>query len=190
MPPNNRTCRNSAILVCFHFWNVYLYLNTCGHEKGMSRCVCLNKLHHCGWWGPSVSVKEKFTLEFPHFQLNVLPSFSTVGFWWKVFRIKISNKALHIQGSTDLSPCGSMGLGPWPLGRSIRGESGGRPSILLSRPEKQSSWSCEHWKVCVPSSCLIHCYSQQPELPHLKRKSSNRHMEASVTRLSQMYLDY
>lgn len=140
-----------------------------------------------------------------HFRISTLPaecppiSFSTVGFWWKVFRIKISHKALHIQGSTDLSPCGSMGLGPWPLGRSIRGESGGRPNILLSRPEKQSSWSCEHWKVCVPSSCLMrpmaghkngHCYSQQPELPHLKRKSSNRHMEASVTRLSQMYLDY
>lgn len=33
-----------------------------------------------------------------------------------------------------LSPWGGMGRGPWPLGRSIRGESGGRPGILLSRP--------------------------------------------------------
>lgn len=30
-----------------------------------------------------------------------------------------------------LSPCGGMGR---PLGRSIRGESGSRPGILLSRP--------------------------------------------------------
>lgn len=35
---------------------------------------------------------------------------------------------------TDLSPCGGMGRGPWPLGRSILGDSGGRPGILLSRP--------------------------------------------------------
>lgn len=33
-----------------------------------------------------------------------------------------------------LSPWGGMGRGPWPLGRSIRGDSGGRPGILLSRP--------------------------------------------------------
>jgi len=33
-----------------------------------------------------------------------------------------------------LSPWGGMGRGPWPLGRSIRGESGGRPGTLLSRP--------------------------------------------------------
>lgn len=96
-----------------------------------------------------------------HFRISTLPaecppiSFSTVGFWWKVLRINVSHKALHIQGSTNLSPCGGMGLGPWPLGRSIRGESGGRPRILLSRPEKQSPWSCEHWMVCVPSSCLM-----------------------------------
>lgn len=37
---------------------------------------------------------------------------------------------------TNLSPWGGRGRGPWPLGRSIRGESGGRPDILLSRPEK------------------------------------------------------
>lgn len=33
-----------------------------------------------------------------------------------------------------LSPWGGIGRGPWPLGRSIRGDSGGRPGILLSRP--------------------------------------------------------
>lgn len=33
-----------------------------------------------------------------------------------------------------LSPWGGTGRGPWPLGRSIRGDSGGRPGILLSRP--------------------------------------------------------
>lgn len=33
-----------------------------------------------------------------------------------------------------LSPCGGPGRGPCPLGRSIRGESGGRPGILFSRP--------------------------------------------------------
>lgn len=33
-----------------------------------------------------------------------------------------------------LSPWGGMGLGPCPRGRSIRGESGGRPGNLLSRP--------------------------------------------------------
>lgn len=33
-----------------------------------------------------------------------------------------------------LSPCDGIGRGPWPLGRSILGDIGGRPGILLSRP--------------------------------------------------------
>lgn len=33
-----------------------------------------------------------------------------------------------------LSPWGATALGPWPRGRSSRGEGGGRPGILLSRP--------------------------------------------------------
>lgn len=36
-----------------------------------------------------------------------------------------------------LSPWGGMGRGPGPLGRSIRGESGGRPGNLRSRPGKR-----------------------------------------------------
>lgn len=89
-------------------------------------------------------VSSVITLEFPHFQLNVLPhTFLPLASDEKVLRINNTViKHLHIQGSTNRSPCGGMGLGPWPLGRSIRGESGGRPGILLSRPEKQSS--CEH----------------------------------------------
>lgn len=46
-------------------------------------------------------------------------------------------------GSGYLSPCGGMGRGPWPLGRSILGDNGGRPGILLSRPmEKSESDAC------------------------------------------------
>lgn len=37
-------------------------------------------------------------------------------------------------GTEYLSPCGGIGRGPWPLDRSILGDSGGRPGILLSRP--------------------------------------------------------
>lgn len=94
-----------------------------------------------------------------------------------------------------------MGLGPWPLGRSIRGESGGRPGILLSRPEKQSS--CEHWMVwscwSVPLSCWWNWwYDTKMDTAihnnlnfHIwKRTSSNQTMEASKTCLSQMYLPY
>ena len=36
---------------------------------------------------------------------------------------------------TYLSPCGGIGRGPWPLGRSILGDRGGLPIILRSRPE-------------------------------------------------------
>lgn len=41
------------------------------------------------------------------------------------------------RGSTYLSPWGAAGRGPWPRGRSMRGESGARRGTLLSRPEKQ-----------------------------------------------------
>lgn len=33
-----------------------------------------------------------------------------------------------------LSPCVAEGRGAWALGRSVRGEGGARPGILLSRP--------------------------------------------------------
>lgn len=41
---------------------------------------------------------------------------------------------------TNLSPWGGAGRDPCPLDRSIWGDCGGRPGILLSRPEKQIIW--------------------------------------------------
>lgn len=67
-------------------------------------------------------------------------------YWWKsphIWRDIQKNVTGKKSGSGYLSPCGGMGRGPWPLGRSILGDSGGRPGILLSRPTKRSE--CDAW---------------------------------------------
>ena len=79
---------------------------------------------------------------------------------------------------TNLSPWGGIGRGPWPLDRSTRGDVGGRPRILLSRPENSSQMVNEPLKskCCIQkrwiiSEQLFNCSSLQG------RTSFNFHFE-------------